>query len=437
MASTLYMSKSPAVRYASGAALYFAQGIPKGLLHIAMPAWLASQGASTGAIASYLAIIVLPWAFKLVTGPLMDRFAYRPMGSRRPWVLGAQCGLVLSLLSLAAIHDPMAQIGLLTALGVIINSFTATQDVAVDGMAIDLVPESEHGRINAFMSCGKAVGWAVTAALSGTLLVKYGLAVTAVVAAAGAALVLIAFFFVREREGERLLPWTQGEAVGQRAVASSFKDVVQDLNAVFWTRTSLVVSLVMFFDGVVTGYGEALMPIAAVKLFSFTTTQWSQLVAMMGLTGAFAALALGPLIDRFGAKTMLMMTIGVVCIHAFLLAGTQHLWTNSTYVLLMLSAYVLMQPITMVCVIALAMSICSTRISATQFAIYMSLANLGHSAGSKIFGSLSEYTTFVQNYALMGAIAVMMFCTIAIFRKHPIPLATDAMESTARRPSAQ
>ena len=312
MASTLYMSESPAVRYASGAALYFAQGIPKGLLHIAMPAWLASQGASTGAIASYLAIIVLPWAFKLVTGPLMDRFAYRPMGGRRPWVLGAQFGLVLSLLSLAAIHDPIAQIGLLTMLGVIINTFTATQDVAVDGMAIDLVPESEHGRINAFMSCGKAVGWAVTAALSGTLLVKYGLAVTGAVAAAGAGLVLIAFFFVREREGERLLPWTQGEAVGQRRVASSFKDVLQDLNGVLWTRTSLVVSLIMFFDGVVTGYGEALMPIAAVKLFSFTTTQWSQLVAMMGLTGAFAALALGPLIDRFGARTMLLLTIGVV-----------------------------------------------------------------------------------------------------------------------------
>jgi PAT family beta-lactamase induction signal transducer AmpG len=260
------------------------------------------------------------------------------------------------------------------------------------------------------------------------------LAVTGVVAAAGAGLVLIAFFFVREREGERLLPWTQGETVGQRSVASSFKSVVQDLNGVLWARTSLVVALIMFFDGVVTGYGEALMPIAAVKLFSFTTTQWSQLVAMMGLTGAFAALALGPLIDRFGAKTMLLLTIGVVCAHAFLLAGTQQLWTNSTYVLFMLSAYVLMQPVTMVCVIALAMSICSTRISATQFAVYMSMANLGHSAGSKIFGSLSEYTSFVQNYALMGAIAVTMFGTIAIFRKHPIPVPAGAMEPPTRRP---
>jgi hypothetical protein len=98
----------------------------------------------------------------------------------------------------------------------------------------------------------------------------------------------------------------------------------------------------------------------------------------------------------------------------------------------MLSAYVLMQPVTMVCVIALAMSICSTRISATQFAVYMSMANLGHSAGSKIFGSLSEYTSFVQNYALMGAIAVTMLGTIAIFRKHPVAVPADAMEPPTR-----
>jgi MFS family permease len=127
----LFMSRSAAVRYASGAGLYFAQGIPKGLLHIAMPAWLASQGVSASAIASYLAIIVLPWAFKLVTGPLMERFAFRPMGNRRPWVLAAQLGLVVSLLGLGFVHDPVAQIGLLTVLGVVINSFAATQDVAV------------------------------------------------------------------------------------------------------------------------------------------------------------------------------------------------------------------------------------------------------------------------------------------------------------------
>jgi PAT family beta-lactamase induction signal transducer AmpG len=417
MSSTLYLSRSPAIRYASGASLYFAQGIPKGLLSVAMPAWLASEGVSTGAIASFLAVIVLPWAFKLLTGPLMDRFEYRPMGQRRPWVLGAQLGLVLSLLGLVLVRDPVSQLGLLMTLGVIINSFAATQDVAVDGMAIDLVPEAEHGRINAFMSCGKAVGWALTAALSGVLLVQYGLAVTGVVAAIGAAIVLVAFLFVRERVGERLLPWTKGEAGSLRSALPSFKAVMADLNAVLWSRASLVVLLIMFFDGLVSGYGEALMPIAAVKLFAFTTTQWSQLVATMGLAGAFIALGLGPMIDRFGAKTMLLTTVTVVSVHAFLLAGTQQLWTNSSYVLVMLSAWVLMLPVTMVCVIALAMSICFSRVSATQFAVCMSMANLGYSTGSKLFGTVAEYTNFAQNYALMGALLVVMFCVIAIFRK--------------------
>lgn len=432
MTPSLYMSRSPALRYAAGAALYFAQGIPRGLLSIAMPAWLVSSGASASAVASYLAIIVLPWAFKLVTGPLMERFAFLPMGNRRPWVLGAQLGLVLSLLSLGLVHDPVSQIGLLMTLGVIINAFTATQDVAVDGMAIDLVPESEHGRINAFMSSGKAVGWALTAAISGPLLVKYGLGVTGAVAAIGAACILLAFLLVRERPGERLLPWTHGEPSSQQQVPRSFRSVAQDLNGVLWSRASLVILLIMFFDGLVSGYGEALMPVAAVKLFAFTTTQWSHLVATVGLAGAFVALALGPLIDRFGPKTMLLTTISVVCLHAFLLAGTQQLWNNSSYVLFMLSAYVLLVPVTMVCVIALAMSICSTRVSATQFAVYMSMANLGSSAGAKIFGSVADYTSFVQNYALMGSLAVAMFCVIAIFRKEaPLQPAAAAEPAVA------
>ena len=103
------------------------------------------EGLPDGAadIGSYLAIIVLPWAFKLVTGPLMDRFEFLPMGRRRPWVIGAQLGLSLSLLSLMLIENPAEQIALLMLIGVLINSFAATQDVAVDGMSIDLTPMRE------------------------------------------------------------------------------------------------------------------------------------------------------------------------------------------------------------------------------------------------------------------------------------------------------
>ena len=88
-----------------------------------------------GEIASYLAVIVLPWAFKLVTGPLMDRYEFLSMGRRRPWVLTAQLGLTLSLLALMLVENPAEQIGLLMLIGVLINSFAATHARRADACA--------------------------------------------------------------------------------------------------------------------------------------------------------------------------------------------------------------------------------------------------------------------------------------------------------------
>jgi PAT family beta-lactamase induction signal transducer AmpG len=407
------------MRYAAGASMYFAQGIPYGLMNIAVPAWLASQGVGAGQIASFLAVIILPWAFKLLSGPLMDRYQFPPMGRRRPWVLGAQLGMTLSFFSLVLVDNPAEQVGLLTLLGLFINVFAATQDVAVDGMAIDVTPVDEQGRLNGFMVFGKAIGWGITSAVTGTLLVTFGLGVTAVAAAAVQAVVLLGFMMTMERRGERRLPWSSGDAVAERRAGQSFAKVVQGLNAVLWTRVSLILMTIMLFDGFIGGYGHALMPIAAIKLFGYTTPQWSQLVAAMGLAGAAVALVLGPMIDRFGAKRMLILTISLVALHAFLLAETQYLWENATYVKVMLAAWVLLGPVTMVCMIALAMTICSSATSATQFAIYMSLANLGSSAGSKTYGLIAERTSYVEAYLLLGAITIGLIALIFFHRHRP------------------
>ena len=411
------LAESSRMRYAAGSSMYFAQGIPFGLMNIALPAWLASQGVGAGEIASFLAVIILPWAFKLLSGPLMDRFQFLAMGRRRPWVLGAQLGMTLSFFGLVLVDNPVEQIGLLTVLGLLINVFAATQDVAVDGMAIDVTPVDEQGRLNGFMVFGKAIGWGVTSAVSGTMLVTFGMGVTAIAAAVVQTAVLLGFMLTVERRGERRLPWTSGDAMSERRAAPSFSSVAKGLNTVLWSRVSLILMAIMLFDGFIDGYGRALMPIAAVNLFGFTTPQWSQLVAIMGLGGAAAALALGPMIDRFGAKRMLILTVSLVAIHAFLLAETQYLWENTTYVKVMLSAWVLLGPVTMVCMIALAMAICSSATSATQFAIYMSLANLGSSAGSKTYGMIAEQTSYVEAYLLLGGITVTMIAII-FFHRH-------------------
>ena len=416
-----FLSTSSKTRYSTGALAYFAQGIPQGLLHISLPAWLAVEGVSAAKIAAYLGVIMLPWAFKLLVGPLMDHFEFLPMGTRRPWVLGAQAGMVGSLLALMWIDDPAAQIGALTALGFMINAFTATQDVAVDGMSIDLVPVEEEGRLNAFMSFGKSVGWAITAAVTGSLLVIYGMQVTAIVCGLTVAAVFVFLVMVRERHTERLFPWSKGEASPKNAPPPSLKQVFLNLNHVLWTRASLIVMAIMFIDGMVSGYGRALMTIAAVQVFDFTTPQWSDLNAVMGLTGAVIALALGPLIDRFGAKKIMGLTIFLTGIHAFTLAGTQEMWANSTYVLVMMSLWVMLLPVIMVCALALAMSICSHVASATQFAVYMSISNLGATLGSMLYSMLSGYTSWPQNYAVKGLLVFLLMLAILMFRSHGHP----------------
>ena len=347
----------------------------------------------------------------------MDRYEFLPMGRRRPWVIGMQLGLSLSLLALMLVERPAEQVGLLMIIGAIINSFAATQDVAVDGMSIDLTPVREQGRLNAFMGFGKAIGWSVTAAVSGLLLTTMGMKTTAIVAAIVSGTALFYILFILERSGERILPWTRGAAADIERADISFRKVFGGINKVLWVRSSLVVMAIMFVDGLFYGYGQALMPIAAIKLFGYTTAQWSQLVAMMGLIGAVLALSVGPLIDRMGAKRMLLLAITLVGLHAFLIAHTQQLWQDTTYVRVMLSIWVLLVPVSMVAVIALAMAICSSTISATQFAIYMSVANLGHAVGSKVFGTVSEQSNYVQSYTLLSIFAVVMF-VVLLFHRH-------------------
>jgi len=116
---------------------------------------------------------------------------------------------------------------------------------------------------------------------------------------------------------------------------------------------------------------------------------------------------------------MMLITSILVAIHAFVLAQTQFLWADTFYVKTMLSLWVMMGPITMVCVLALGMTVCSSKCSATQFAIYMSCANLGASAGSKFYGMISEHSNYVQSYTYMGMMFIVLIVVLLLFRHRP------------------
>ena len=111
------LSKNTFLRYFSFSFLYIAQGIPEGMTYFAIPAWMAMNGKTPAEIGAFIGVIGIPWSFKIVVAPLMDRFSFLPMGRRRPWVLFGQLGLIAAFIAIAFVPDPLNNLSLFMAAG--------------------------------------------------------------------------------------------------------------------------------------------------------------------------------------------------------------------------------------------------------------------------------------------------------------------------------
>ncbi|ABF91935.1 siderophore transporter, RhtX/FptX family [Myxococcus xanthus DK 1622] len=164
--------------------LYLSQGLPFGFFTQALPVLLRHQGLSLPSI-GLAHLLALPWALKFLWAPPMDRHGSARWGRRRGYILPLQClssGLLLAL----ALPEGGLDMRLLMAAVLGINLLAATQDVATDGLAVDLLAPAERGwgngiqvaayRVGMILGGGvmlavfDAVGWRPTFLALGTLL---------------------------------------------------------------------------------------------------------------------------------------------------------------------------------------------------------------------------------------------------------------------------
>lgn len=120
------------------AALYLAQGLPYGFFTQALPVLLREQGLSLKAIGA-TSLLYLPWALKFLWAPLVDRH-----GTRRSWLLPLQIVSVLVAAALSFVDLAGGLWVMLVAL-LLFNLLTATQDIATDGLAVNLLGPQERG----------------------------------------------------------------------------------------------------------------------------------------------------------------------------------------------------------------------------------------------------------------------------------------------------
>lgn len=144
--------------------LYLAQGLPVGFMTQALPALLRHYGVSLAEI-GVSGLLMLPWAIKFLWAPVVDQFGSRRLGHYRAWIIFTQSLTLICLLALAFFPiDQMANPAILWGLFTVLfclNLFCATQDIATDGLAVNILKKGQLHWGNSFQVIGSRLGFLI------------------------------------------------------------------------------------------------------------------------------------------------------------------------------------------------------------------------------------------------------------------------------------
>lgn len=421
--SNLFLSENSVLRYVMFSVLYFAQGIPGGIVYYAIPAWLAMNHKTPMEIASYSAIVLIPWSFKIIIAPLMDRYTILSMGRKRPWVIFGQLGLILSFMAIGLVPDPLNNLNGLMIVGFIISVFGCFQDVATDGMAIDVVPIDEQARANGLMWGSKTIGSAMTMVIGTSLINILGFSTAIPLISIATAFIILAPIFFRERPGEKIMPWTDGEISenSKKIQSESWFEIFKNLFKVAILPSSLILCVAFFFQGLLDGLLDVLLPVFTIQKLGWTDITYSQAFSITSVIGGIFGMVLGGvLVDVYGEKRMITI-YSVIFILLFGIMGlSSSLWDNDYIIFIFILLYILLATFIAISLFSSAMKLCWKTVAATQFTLYMTVSNIGRAAGSGLLGTLKEYFIWGNIFLLMAIIPFLVIVIIHYinFTKH-------------------
>lgn len=121
----------------------FSSGLPLYLLINLLPAWLRTEGVDLKTI-GFFALIQLPYTWKFLWSPLLDRYALPLFGRRRGWMLVTQV-VLLAAIPLFGVLGPRQDIWSIVVLSTIVAFFSASQDIVLDAFRREILPDPELG----------------------------------------------------------------------------------------------------------------------------------------------------------------------------------------------------------------------------------------------------------------------------------------------------
>ena len=140
--------------------LYISEGVPYGFSSAAMVYFMRTEGLTLEQIGYFTAALFVPWSFKWAWAPLVDIVKLNKVGGRKAWIVICTIMMAITLLA-TAIVDFEEQFEILLWMIVLNNFFCATQDVAIDSLAVSTLKDDERATGNGFMFCGQYLGIAM------------------------------------------------------------------------------------------------------------------------------------------------------------------------------------------------------------------------------------------------------------------------------------
>ena len=394
-------------------ALYVAQGIPWGFITVTFVTYLAAEGVAAKDLAFLLTLGTLPWSLKFLWGPVIDRFQYRPMGRRRPWILIAQTGMILVLTSMIFIPSPASDIQVIATMFLVYNIFTSLQDVSTDALAVDVLKPHELEKVNSYMFTSKTLGGIIGGAGLGTIIGYVGIKGAILMQIPILLVIIMVPLFMRERPGEKLFPWSKDESETPHEPESenqNFMEIISKVKTAFSLKStqlgillSLVLSLSFFLIPV--------LPLLFIRELGWTQEQFNATKGGLILVITMLAYIVGGQLGRkFGGKSVIIYATLSGALLTAMWGLTEPWWSNSIYMVSIWSIRTFVFAMVSINVFSLMMRITWSEVGGTQFTGYMAMMNLSAIIGYQLTEPLAgrfDYPTLFLIAAVLETLLIV------------------------------
>jgi MFS transporter, PAT family, beta-lactamase induction signal transducer AmpG len=413
-------------------ALGFSSGLPLLLTYSTLSAWLATAGVKRAAIGAF-ALVGTPYASKFLWSPIVDRLPPPlPLGRRRGWGITIQIALIAAALFLGA-SDPKHHLILMSALALLVAFLSASQDIVIDAWRVEMLPLELQGPGAGMYQTGYRIGMLIAGAGALAIAARAGWFAAYATMAALLCVGVLVFLFGPEPQVQ-VDASDQDRTRGQHAFQAWISTAVVGPFADFMRRPFWLLILFVILD---YKLGEGMTGVMSTPLYvalGFTLNE----IALVSKIFGFLAIVLGALLGgivtvRFGlVRSMVLCGIlqGIGNLFFVLQAVGGH---RIGYLALCVAAEQITGGMAGSAFIAYISSLCSPAFTATQYALFASLALLGRTIIGSTGGWLSEAIGWVP-FFLLTTVASLPAILLLVWIEHrsatqsdrPHPVATLA-----------